>query len=142
MGRYNTIDDFWKRVDKTTANGCWEWQGGRVKDGYGSFKMNKQWMQTHRWAMLFEGHVIKDKVVMHSCDNPACVNPAHLSLGTQQDNIRDMHNKGRYVKPKSKLSDADIKDIRESNLSLSQIGKKYNISAPYASNIRNYKGLR
>lgn len=136
MRRYNTIDDFWKRVDKTTTTGCWEWHGGRAKDGYGSFKMNKQWMQTHRWSMLFAGHNIKDKVVMHKCDNPGCVNPAHLSLGTQQDNIKDMHAKGRYVKPKSKLSAADIEDIKTSDLTGVALAKKYNISGCYVSNIK------
>jgi hypothetical protein len=142
MGRYNTIEDFWTKVNKTTSTGCWEWTAGKVKDGYGSFKMNKQWRQTHRWVMMFEGHDIKDKVVMHKCDNPSCVNPDHLTLGTQADNVQDMHAKGRYVKPLSKLSDLDIIDIRTSNLSLSKISKKYNISIPYASNIRNYKGSR
>ena len=142
MGRYNTIDDYWKQVTKETSNNCWEWIGQKNKDGYGCFQMNKQWMHTHRWAMLFEGHDPTGYVVMHKCDNPRCVNPEHLSLGTQADNIRDMHIKGRYVKPKSKLTDLDISNIRTSELSLSNISKTYNISICYASNIRNYKGPR
>lgn len=142
MGRYNTIDDYWNQVDKTAANGCWEWTGQKNKDGYGCFQMNKQWMHTHRWAMHFVDKNPSGYVVMHHCDNPKCVNPEHLSLGTQQDNIRDMHTKGRYVKPKSKLSDLDLLEIRQSKLSLSKIAKKFDISTCYASNIRNYKGPR
>lgn len=139
MGRYNTIDDFWKQVKKETPTQCWEWIGQKNKDGYGCFQMNKQWMHTHRWSMLFTNKNPAGHVVMHSCDNPACVNPAHLSLGTQQDNIKDMHNKGRYVKPKSKLSLADIEDIKTSDLTGVALAKKYNISGCYVSNIRKLK---
>jgi hypothetical protein len=137
MGRYNTQDDFWNQVDKTDT--CWNWTGAKNIDGYGCFAMNKLWMHTHRWSVKFDGRDPADKVVMHLCDNPACVNPDHLTLGTQADNVKDMHNKGRYVKPKSKLSELDIEEIRKPGMSLSQLAKKYNISIPYASNIRNYK---
>ena len=139
MGRYNTIDDYWNKVKKETPTGCWEWTGKLNRDGYGGFTMNHQEMHTHRWSMKLAGHDIAGKVVCHKCDNPKCVREDHLFLGTQADNVKDMIAKGRYVKPQSKLSDDDLKDIRNSNLSLRLIGLKYNISTCYASNIRNFK---
>jgi hypothetical protein len=139
MGRFNTINDYWNKVNKETSNSCWEWTGKLSKDGYGGFKMKHEWMQVHRWSMKLAGHDIAGKVVCHKCDNPKCVREDHLFLGTQADNVKDMIAKGRYVKPQSKLSDADIADIRNSKLSLKKIGTKYNISTCYASNIRNYK---
>lgn len=140
MGRYNTIDDYWNKVNKETSTGCWEWTGSKCRDGYGLFKMNKQnVLLAHRWSVIFDGKDPSNKIVMHTCDNPGCVNPAHLELGSQADNVKDMIAKGRYVKPQSKLSDDDLKDIRNSKLSLKLIGSKYNISTCYASNIRNFK---
>ena len=136
MGRYNTIDDYWNKVNKETSTGCWEWTGRLTKDGYGGFKMNHQDMQVHRWSMVFKGHNIAELVVCHKCDNPKCVNPDHLFLGTQADNVRDMIAKGRYVKPQSKLSAEDIIAIQQSTDSYKVIGNRFNISAPYVCSIK------
>lgn len=136
MGRYNTIDDYWNKVNKDTSTGCWEWTGRLNQDGYGGFKMNHNEMHVHRWSMVFKGHEIKGLVVCHKCDNPKCVNPDHLFLGTQADNVKDMIAKGRYVKPQSKLSAEDIVAIQQSTDSYSIIGKRFNISAPYVCSIK------
>ena len=136
MGQYNTINDYWTKVNKETSTGCWEWTGKLNRDGYGGFTMNHEWMHTHRWSMIFQGHNIKGLVVCHKCDNPKCVNPDHLFLGTQQDNIKDMHNKKRYRTNDTKLSKEDIDYIRTSGLSLSKLSEKLNISTTYAHNIR------
>lgn len=85
-----------------TPEGCWEWNGARSDKGYGSFRAGSKTYLAHR--ISYELHtgdfLVSDKihgdVVMHSCDNPPCVNPAHLSKGTQQDNISDMISKDRY----------------------------------------------
>ena len=93
----NTVDTFWKRIDKTSnPNGCWEWTGWKDRDGYGRFYYNDKGWQTHRFSMLIEGKDPEGWIVMHSCDNPSCVNPAHLSLGTPADNTQDMMDKGRW----------------------------------------------
>jgi hypothetical protein len=136
MGRYNTTTDFWNKVNKETPTECWEWTGRLNRDGYGGFKMNHQDLHVHRWSMKFAGHDIAGKVVCHKCDNPKCVNPDHLFLGTQADNVKDMIAKGRYVKPQSKLSDADIVAIQQSTDSYKTIGKRFNISAPYVCSIK------
>ena len=137
MGRYNTINDFWNKVNKETNTGCWEWTGSKCRDGYGLFKMNKQnVLLAHRWSVIFNGRDPSNKVVMHTCDNPGCVNPDHLQLGTQADNVRDMIAKKRYVKPQSKLSMEDIIAIQQSTDSYKTIGKRFNISAPYVCSIK------
>ena len=75
---------------------CWEWTGSRHPQGYGMFSVNGRNIYAHRFsAMLHFGMFDRRSRVMHSCDNPGCVNPAHLSLGTQRDNMLDCSAKGR-----------------------------------------------
>lgn len=82
---------FWFKV-LPVPSGCWEWQGGKAGE-YGKF----QNMRAHCFAYaLCTGPIPAGMVVRHSCDNPPCVNPAHLSLGTQLDNMRDMVARGRH----------------------------------------------
>lgn len=79
-----------------TSSGCWNWTGKRNEFGYGIITVNGTETRAHRamYFMLNPGDD-RSKVVMHTCDNPRCINPDHLSLGTQQENMMDMHNKGR-----------------------------------------------
>lgn len=80
-----------------SIDGCHYWLGFLDKDGYGHFSIaTSKHILAHRFAyMLHFGDVIQNKLVLHRCDNPACVNPNHLFLGTQLDNMRDMIKKGR-----------------------------------------------
>ncbi len=92
------IDRFWNKV-AITANDqkCWEWQDYiGAKNKYGLFRKGRLKCKAHRLAYLFYYKTIEDeKLVMHSCDNPSCVNPHHLSLGTPKDNALDKCRKGR-----------------------------------------------
>lgn len=93
-------DRFWSKVKKGPK--CWEWQGYRLYNGYGRFWMSHlKWPDVeyaHRVAYWLEhGDLPKRGVVRHTCDNPACVNPAHLRLGSQADNIADCISRGRHV---------------------------------------------
>lgn len=137
MSRYNTQDDFWNKVNKETSTDCWEWTGSKCRDGYGLFKMNKQNVfLAHRWSVIFSGRDPAGKVVLHNCDNPACVNPDHLELGSQRDNVYDMHAKGRYRHKPSVLTDEQVREIRNASGTMKEIGKRYDISGNYTWHIR------
>lgn len=88
---------FWEKVD-CTGDGCWEWRASTARTGYGKFGVSHQkWVAAHRIAFGLE-HPATDLTglhVLHRCDNPPCVRPSHLFLGTNHDNILDMSAKGR-----------------------------------------------
>jgi hypothetical protein len=94
MTRQNTEDDFWRFVEKT--DGCWQWIGHRSGRRYGGFKLGGKEHRAHRLSWeLHNGPVPTGLVVRHDCDNPLCVRPDHLRIGTQAQNIADMDNRGR-----------------------------------------------
>lgn len=87
---------FWGKVKRGAPNECWEWQGGHFAQGYGITQWNRRNVGAHRVAYaLTHGGELPDLYVCHSCDNRSCCNPAHLWLGTPQDNMTDMMRKGR-----------------------------------------------
>lgn len=103
MGRqksgYTLLERLLNKVIVNDATDCWEWQGGKNNLGYGLIRDEKRMRTVHR--VSYEEHnntsIPKHLVVMHSCDNPKCTNPSHLSLGTRKDNTQDMMNKNRGV---------------------------------------------
>lgn len=102
---------FWAKVKKT--DGCWEWTAAKTLGGYGKIKWPSGFKLAHRLSLeLATGTPPpSDRLVLHSCDNPACVNPAHLSIGTQLDNMRDCALRGRHV-PNAKLKRGEVGQIR------------------------------
>jgi hypothetical protein len=92
---------FWRSVGSRVAGECWEWRGEASRNGYGRFILSRaggkrRGTTAHRVAyMLAKGNIPAGRYVLHSCDNRLCVNPDHLSIGTHQDNMDDMHAKGR-----------------------------------------------
>ena len=90
------MNRFWSKVNIKESNDCWEWQAGKHRQGYGVFKFDNKIQLAHRISwLLAHTEIPQGMVVMHKCDNPGCVNPDHLCLGTQKDNIHDMRTKGR-----------------------------------------------
>jgi hypothetical protein len=96
-------------------NECWPWVGTTYSNGYGKFSEGKKPFYAHRvaWEMVNDVSIPTGRVIRHSCDNPRCVNPLHLSEGTQIDNIRDMDERGRRAKgeARSKLTEIQAKEI-------------------------------
>lgn len=79
---------------------CWEWVGHRNNYEYGQIRINRRDMRTHRLSReIANGPIPEGLFVLHKCDNPPCVRPDHLRIGTNADNVRDMMAKGRYVAP-------------------------------------------
>jgi hypothetical protein len=93
-------DRFWARVDSSQPDGCWIWKGRRTTRGYGTVNagLGKN-LAAHRASWQIHNGPIPDGLwVLHHCDNPSCVRPDHLFLGTHDDNMRDMALKGRNAR--------------------------------------------
>ena len=119
---------FWAHVHRgsgTDSGACWLWTGSRNPKGYGHFGLGGQCTQAHRAAWILTNGAIPDGLcVLHKCDNPPCVRPDHLFLGTNADNMADMVSKGRAAQrdnsnyprgenhPNAKLTDSAVLEIR------------------------------
>ena len=96
LSREQVLSKFWSLVKKQP--GCWLWLGKGLPSGYGRFRINSEEHYAHRFSYEQKfGKVETGFYVCHKCDNPACVKPGHLFLGTPQDNVDDMWEKGRAV---------------------------------------------
>ena len=96
LGDAKIVTLFWSKVER--SSGCWLWTGTKAASGgYGIFWENGNQHRAHRLSwLLTNGAIPKGMVVCHKCDNPPCVNPAHLFIGTMKDNVDDMMSKGRH----------------------------------------------
>lgn len=139
---------FWRFVDKRASNECWNWIGTKL-NGYGRFSIGSKESGSdgaHRisWRMHNNAEIPDGMVVMHSCDNPSCVNPSHLSLGTYKENTADMIAKGRkrVVSPKgegngkSLLNEEKVRIIKQSNLSHAELARKLGVSPNCVRGVR------
>lgn len=125
---------------------CLEWQGSRHNQGYGIFWRDGKRIYAHR--EIYEashGPIPKGMCVCHTCDNPPCINPEHLFLGTYLDNTRDMMSKGRFPIGErvswSKLTDADVLEIRKIGNSTPRflIAKRYGVHTTTIRDVLNNK---
>jgi hypothetical protein len=131
------------------GSGCLLWTGSKNQKGYGRILVNGKNRHAHRIAWeLANGTIPEGMQILHRCDNPTCVNQAHLFTGTNQDNVTDMMSKGRF-KPhygetngRSKLTKSDVLQIRASSLSNVALGKLFGVSNVVISGIRRGVGWK
>lgn len=103
----------------TPTPGCWLWGGSLTSEGYGRIKIGKkQYGATRVCYLIYVSSFLPDDlVVRHKCDNPRCVNPEHLLIGTHADNMKDKSERGRQAKgsknAKSKLNEEQVREIRD-----------------------------
>ena len=111
---------FWNKVEVRGPDECWPWQAASTTKGYGIYtrgKLGKRRVYAHRYAYeMLVGPIPDGMFCMHKCDNPSCVNPKHLTVGTCSDNLRDMVMKGRSSRGEkrwcAKLTEDDVRAIR------------------------------
>ena len=126
---------FWDKVEKTDS--CWLWTGYRNEKGYGIFRVIGGVERAHRFSYLLHyGEIPAGKMILHSCDNPSCVNPSHLYAGTETDNSRDREERTKPNRKgsnngRSKLTEEQVREV----LSLKKCGfsnvglrKMFNVS--------------
>lgn len=126
------LSAFWDKVDSGEPDACWEWQGYTDDRGYGYFSIDSHnSVRAHQIAAAMTGTDIEDKQVNHECDNPACVNTAHLYIGEQYENVADMVLRGQHEAPdgeengKSVLTAEDVRKIRNSNEKHAVLADRY-----------------
>lgn len=129
---------FWKKVRRGKA--CWVWTGYKNPRGYGIISAGGspiQLLLAHRVSwVLSRGEIPNGMCVMHKCDNPPCVNPKHLVVGTQAENLDDMRKKGRdryrplfgENNPRHRLTDRSVLSIRKSALSHRELGIMHGVA--------------
>ena len=129
----------WGRVDRREDGECWPWKGRLNRWGYGACQYGGRQVNASRAAYLsVHGDIAEGLVVCHSCDNPACCNPAHLFAATQAENILDCKRKGRWrsrsgpthPRPSAKLTEDMVREARRlyaSGVSQSEIGRSWGI---------------
>ena len=133
LNPHNTLEEiFWNQVLK--GEGCWEWMGNLVTNGYGRVGCNNLFYSTHRLSYeLAYGPIPDGMLVCHKCDNRKCVRPNHLFLGTTQDNVDDKMRKGRHVAGKHSVLtkekvQAIISEYVPGEVTYATLGEKYGVS--------------
>lgn len=128
------------------TNGCWYWSFSYDSEGYGHVRINGVLEKAHRVSYeVFNGSIPNGLMVCHRCDNPACVNPEHLFLGTNSDNMKDMYQKGRGNTPvewAKKLTLEQASEIKQASGTHQTIADKYGIDRTMVGKIksgRNWK---
>lgn len=148
------IFNFWRKIHKTDS--CWLWVGAKSGGGYGKmcFSVDGKnfYVKAHHISYLIHyGSYVKDNgtyhgvCVLHKCDTPSCVNPEHLYLGSQLENIRDKVSKNRSYRPsgeknpKAKLSEEKVMNIKKSKLNDKELSGLYKVDKTTINSIRTGK---
>lgn len=140
-----TLEEMRNRCEVVPWSGCWIWMMGTDRGGYGRIMVDDKGRTTHRYAWtLAKGPIPAGLHVLHRCDVRCCVNPEHLWLGTNADNLRDAAAKGRLSRSRnvgernhfSKLTADDVRFIRESKERNVTLAEMFQVDASAISNVR------
>ncbi len=138
------LDD---RIWPEPNSGCFLWLGAHNGKGYSQIKIRGKRFFVHRLVyQLTKGAIPSGMVVMHKCDNPACCNPNHLTIGTPKDNTRDAVRKGRMAFGQrhyhSVFTEDDVREIRQSSEPTASLMKRYGVSRGAIDGIRDGRNWR
>jgi hypothetical protein len=147
----SVLDRFLNKVNTANPWNCWEWNGAKTRFGYGMISFKKRAHLAHRisWSLV-NGEIPFGMCVLHVCDNPSCVNPHHLFLGTQEDNVKDRDQKRRRLPPigtfngRAKLTEQNIVGILEDSRYQKVIAKDYGVGQSQIGRIKRgeaWKGV-
>lgn len=144
---------FWSKVDRESSpRGCWLWTGTKNRAGYGRFNVRGRPVQSHRFVLILTvGAIPRDKIVCHACNNPSCVNPAHLRIGTLRDNALDsiaIKTWPNYKYPglfrgtkngRSKLTEVSALDVvgKYKDVSARSLAKHYGVHSSTIDDVRS-----
>lgn len=144
---------FWPKVERGSPGDCWEWTAKKSKEGYGSIWDGsvRKLVLSHRLSFeLHKGEIPEGMVVQHDCDNPGCVNPDHLTLGTHKTNADDKMSKGRW-KPtglrgeqiaNARLTESQVRQIKRMTGTHDAVAAKFGVCAATIWNIRTGRTWR
>lgn len=133
-------------IAEATPHSCIDFLGRLNEHGYGIVRLDGRQMLAHRAIIQLLDCLPAGSVVRHTCDRPSCINPYHLLIGTQAENVADMHRRGRYVKvavgprnPKAKLRPEQVQEIRQSFKRRAELAQAYGVSLSTIGRIQNGK---
>jgi hypothetical protein len=137
---------FWAKVIRAGQSECWLWTGAKTPAGYGKMNLAGAFRYAHHLSLILDGRERPEgAITLHSCDNPSCVNPRHLSWGDQGQNMRQAQTRGRaphhgrvpgMKNGNSRLTDDQVRAIREAGGTNVAIAATYGVSASLISQIR------
>lgn len=135
------MDTFEKYIMPEPNSGCWLWTGAVTKHGHGTFHVKRKTVSAHRLAFeRSKGKIPDGLYVLHKCDVRCCVNPDHLWIGTQSDNLKDMASKGRSSlgekNKRAKLTETDVRLIRASSDPYAELARRYGVHEQLIYQIR------
>ena len=138
------VENYWSKVERRPPDKCWEWTASKNGKGYGQIRRLGKLYYANRvaWELAY-GSIPKGMCVLHRCDNPSCVNPKHLFLGTPKTNSEDMVSKGRSARGQrarsAKLIPTDVQSIRLLKGTQREVARIFGIDQSTVSNIRTKK---
>jgi len=137
---------FWAKVHQTRPGQCWLWSGAKTPAGYGKMAVNRVTRYAHHLVLEIDGRARPtDAIALHSCDNPGCVNPAHLTWGSQKENMRQAISRGRSPHTgrvagekngNAVLTEEQVAEIRKAVGTHSAVAGRFGVSRSLVQQIR------